>query len=64
MTEITITIKTIQERFTKKFLVYKTYTMDANDPYIREILDETKKSLYIEPDTIESITIRSTLVVQ
>lgn len=64
MSEITVVLKTEDARYTKKFLLYKTYTMDAQDPTIREIVEETRKSLNIEPDSIEDIKVRASIVIK
>lgn len=64
MTELTITIKTEESTYRQKFLLYKTYTMDASDPVIRECIQQAQQALKCEPDMIEDIKVRALLVIK
>lgn len=57
-------IKTIEATYRRKFLLYKTYTMDAQDPTIRECIKESQDSLNLEPDAIQDIKVTAVLVVK
>lgn len=50
--EITITIKNVEKRLTKKFPVYEEYTVDENHPIIKGCIDETIKDFGDEPEDI------------
>lgn len=61
MVEITISIKTSEATYKKKFLVYETLEWCENDTMIRKLIKEAQQDLKIDAQEIESIKVRSTL---
>lgn len=59
-TEVSITIKSSEARYTQKFPVYEPYTLDVSDPIIKNLLDQAKANYGKDLD-IEDITIKAIL---
>ena len=53
MTELTVILKDADRTYRQKFLVYEEYSMNEQDPIIRNCIEEAKKSFEGEPETIQ-----------
>lgn len=51
--EISVTIKDDEKRLNKKFPVYEDYTVDENDPIIKQCIEETIENFDGTPDNIK-----------
>lgn len=45
MTELTVVLKDTEQRYTKSFPCYETYTASADDPFIKACIEEAKLNL-------------------
>ena len=50
--ELTVIIKDSEKTLRKKFLAYDKYTVDRDDPYIKECIEDTVKDFQAEPEKI------------
>ena len=41
VSELTVVVKDEEKNLRKKFLIYETYTVDENDPTIKNCIEET-----------------------
>ncbi len=51
--EISVTIKDDEKRLNKKFTIYDTFTVDENDPIIKDCIRETLENFDGTPDNIK-----------
>ena len=51
--EISVTIKDSEKRLTKKYPTYASYSVQEDDPVIKECVEETLKNFGDEPDDIK-----------
>ncbi len=58
--EISITVKNEEKRQTTKHLVYEIYTVDENDPVIKDLMDKAVKEF---GDQVEKVTVKITMLV-
>ena len=58
-TELTITIKNEDAKYTKHFLLYEPYTLDPADPVIAKCLEEAKAD--VKGQEIDSIKFKVTM---
>jgi len=57
MTELTVILKDSEQRYTKSFPCYETYTASAEDPFIISCIEDAKKNLKEINDDLE-ITVK------
>lgn len=53
MSELTVILKDSDRTYRQKFLIYDTYTIDANDQIIQDCIEEAKNNFDGEPETVE-----------
>lgn len=51
--EISVTIKDEEKRLNKKFPIYEVYSIDENDPVIKQCIEETLENFHGTPDNIK-----------
>lgn len=52
VSELTVTIKDEEKTLRTKYLSYDKYSIDENDPYIQQCIDETRKNFQGEPKDV------------
>jgi hypothetical protein len=56
--ELTVTLKTTETTYRKKFLIYEPFTMDRSDPKIQALIKETLEDFKQRPDDCD-ITVKA-----
>lgn len=52
-TEIKITLKNEESRYTQKFSCYESYTMSDTDPIIKSMIEQAEQACRFSPDEIK-----------
>jgi hypothetical protein len=50
--ELSVTIKDDEKRLNKKFPIYETYSVDEDDPIIKDCIEQTLQNFDGTPDSI------------
>lgn len=53
VSEITVVLRDSEKSLRTKHLVYDAYTVDENDPKIKECIDQTRKQFDGDPDSVK-----------
>ncbi len=53
MTELTITIKVVEQTYKQKFLMYDEYKFLADDPVVKHCINEALSNARFEPEDIK-----------
>ncbi len=56
--ELKVTIKDDEKSLNKKFTIYETYTIDENDPTIKQCIEETLENFDGTPDSVKVTIIK------
>lgn len=51
--ELSVTIKDDEKRLNKKYTIYDTYTVDEDDPVIKQCIEETLENFDGTPDNVK-----------
>lgn len=51
--ELSVMIKDDEKRLNKKFTIYESYTVDENDPIIKDCVEQTLENFDGTPDNIK-----------
>jgi hypothetical protein len=62
MSELTVIVKDADRTYRHKFLLYDAYTVQLDDPVIKECIDEAINSF--KSDAVESVIVNIKMVVQ
>lgn len=61
MVELTVSLKNDEQTFKKKYLIYDKFTMDENDPIVKDCIEDAISQI---KSTVDSIVIRCRLDIQ
>jgi len=53
LSEVTVVVKNEEKRQTTKHLMYDSYAICENDPFIKALIDDAVKEFNSEPDDIK-----------